>query len=159
MLKRFSPSRPESRSGAAGATGRWTATLIALAVVLVMAYQTYAWFAGNAARREAMAIGAAPVAVPPPVEVEGLAQPTDAPQAAADLGDIKEPSQRRATCGYLAAELARLNHEFKQTLPPPVIDRIATEIDQRRAQVSRYGCDAPNAARPPARRAAPPAGD
>jgi hypothetical protein len=156
MPNRFSPRK--SRSSGIGKAGYWVVTLIALVALLGMAYLSYAWFTDNVAQREAVAIGAVPITVPPPVEVEGLVQ--SAPQAVADLGNISDPSQRRAVCGYLAAELTRLNHEFKQPLPPPVIDRIATEIDQRQAQVSRYGCAPGDASRPPARRrAAQPAED
>jgi hypothetical protein len=129
---------------------RWVMTLIALVVLVAIAYKGYFWFMGNAARHQAQAADqeSNQVTVPPPVEVPGLAQSDDAQDAApgkvsaigADLGNINDPDQRRAVCGYLAAESERLGHDFKQPLPPPVIDRIATETAQLRAQISRYGC-------------------
>ena len=145
---RFLPPEPQSRRG--GAVAPWIMTLIALAVLAVVAYKAYFWFTGDMPQRPAMAAGEDPngVAVPPPIEVQGLAQsdgtsdtaPDNAPAAVADPGDISDPDRRRAVCGYLAAESERLSHEFKQPLPPPVIDRIATEIGQLSAQTSRYGC-------------------
>jgi hypothetical protein len=141
----FSP--PKARSG--GGAVRWAVTLIALLALVVMAWQAYAWYAGDVTRREALATRQAleTVGLPPPAEVAGLAMPDSAPGnvpiAVADPGDVDDPDQRRALCGYLAAELERLNSEFKQPLPPPVIDRIATEITRLGEQNSRYGCVVP----------------
>ena len=148
VADRFLP--PEPRPSAFGARLRWGLTLLALVVLIAVAYQAYAWFAGHAAQRQAAfaAIGEEPdgVAVPPPVEVQATsvdapgAGPGDAPVAAVNPGAITDPDQRRSVCGYLAAEVERLGYEFKQPLPPPVIDRIATEIAQLHQQAS--GCAA-----------------
>jgi hypothetical protein len=147
---RFLP--PEPQAGGNSALVRWAITLIALIVLIVVAYKAYFWYAHDVAQREQAAASGKPleVAVPPPVEVDGLTQPTASataattsekiPTAAVDLGNINDPDQRRSVCGYLAAELERLNYEFKQPLPPPVIDRIATQIEQIQARTNRYNC-------------------
>jgi hypothetical protein len=131
---------------------RWAITLVALIVLIAVAYKAYFWYTNDVARREAVVAGREPreIAVPPPVEVEGLAQPAasavagttpgNAPAAVLNLGNISDPDQRRSVCGYLAAELERLDYEFKQPLPPPVIDRLATQIEQIHALASRYNC-------------------
>jgi hypothetical protein len=155
---RFLP--PQSQSGGIGKIARRAVMPIALVVLVVVGYQAYSWFTGNAMRREAVAAGKEPVTVPPPVEVNGLAPPASAPDAMVmDPGNIKDLSARRSLCGYLAAELERLDYEFKQPLPPPVMDRIATQIEQSRAQTSRYGCAPGNSPHTPARRRAAPAAD
>ena len=73
-------------------------------------------------------------------------------------------SQRDAVCAYLAAEIARLDFEFQQALPPPVLDHLSTRLGGLRAQHRAAECvaaGAPGGARPaPARQRAPtPAGD
>jgi hypothetical protein len=113
-----------------------------------VAYKAYFWLKDDLAQRGAVSAEPGSVAVPPPVEVQEPASPADAQTAAsgavsaavAALGNIGDPDQRRSACGYLAAESARLAHDFKQPLPPPVIDRIATETAQLRAQSNHYGC-------------------
>jgi hypothetical protein len=138
---RFLP--PEPSLGSKARLVRWAVTLIALVVLAAVSYQGYYWFTGNLAQRKGFAAGQEPsdeIAVPPPVEVKDPAQSAVPSVAAVDPGPISNPDQRRAICGYLAAELERLDHEFKQPLQPPVVDRIATEIKQLRAQNDRYGC-------------------
>ena len=43
-------------------------------------------------------------------------------------------SDKTAVCAHLAAEIERLEFEFAQALPPPVIDHISTQLGQLRAQ-------------------------
>jgi hypothetical protein len=137
---RFLP--PDASLGNSARLVRWAVTLIALVVLATVSYRGYYWFTGDMARRRTLAVGQEPgdIAVPPPVEVKDLAQSTAPSIAAVDPGPISNPDQRRAICGYLAAELERLDHEFKQPLQPPVVDWIATEIKQLDAQNNRYGC-------------------
>ncbi|MBK6614924.1 hypothetical protein [Ottowia sp.] len=69
-----------------------------------------------------------------------------------------DPSQQAAACRYLAAEIERLDFEFRQPLPPPVLDHISTLLGTLRAQSGAARCVPPqaDAAAPPARgRAAP----
>jgi hypothetical protein len=138
---RFLP--PEASSGGGAKLMRWAVTLIALVVLIVVAYQGYYWLMGNITRRNALMADreSGHIAVPPPVEVKDLEQSANIPAAVtSDPGSISDPDQRRSMCGYLAAELERLNHDFKQPLPPPIVDRIATEIEPLRAQLNHYGC-------------------
>lgn len=69
-----------------------------------------------------------------------------APAAAAarplDLG-AADPGQRASVCGYLSAEISRLDYEFQQPLPPPVLDDISTQLTQLRAQAKSAECAAP----------------
>lgn len=141
---RFLPLK--TRFSGKRATTRQAATLIALAVLIGMAIVAYSWYAGNVAQREMMTAGneSGQITVPPPVEVEGLAQAVNVPGNTSvvpmDPGNIDDPDRRRSTCGYLAAELERLDYEFKQPLPPPVIDHIATQITRLHTQANRYDC-------------------
>ncbi|MBY4597621.1 hypothetical protein [Ottowia caeni] len=59
-----------------------------------------------------------------------------APFLAADA----RPSQRDAACRYLSAEVSRLDYEFQQTLPPPVLDAIASDLKSMREQASHLKC-------------------
>ncbi|MDR2991846.1 MAG: hypothetical protein LBU72_07995 [Burkholderiaceae bacterium] len=166
---RFLPSEPRSRSRSTLVVVRWMIALIVLVALVTVAYQAYFWFVSDAAQHPAAANDdSGGVAVPPPVEVPGLAQSDDTQDAApgraavADLGNVSDPDQRRSICGYLAAESERLGHDFKQPLPPPVIDRIATETAQLRAQINRYGCmpgNPPDSSDAPFRSRATPAAD
>lgn len=52
------------------------------------------------------------------------------------------PSQREAACRFLAAEISRLNYEFQQMLPPPVLDEIASDLKGRREQAAHLNCSA-----------------
>jgi hypothetical protein len=165
---RFAPQQPQSAGR--GSRASWAATLIALAVLAVLAYQAYAWFASDVAQRAVRAAGrepgnviaAPPARIAPPQSAPAPGAAGGAPAAITDLGVINDPDQRRSVCGFVAAELQRLDHEFKQPLPLSVIDRIATEIAQWRSQAERYGCapkeqppsGSPNT--PARRRAAPP---
>ena len=58
----------------------------------------------------------------------------------ANLG-AGDPSQQTALCGYLAAEIARLDFEFKQPLPPNVLDHISSQLSGLRAQHGAAKCD------------------
>lgn len=59
-----------------------------------------------------------------------------APFLAADA----RPSQRDAACRFLSAEISRLDYEFQQTLPPPVLDEIASDLKSLREQASHLKC-------------------
>ncbi|QTD45518.1 hypothetical protein [Ottowia testudinis] len=52
-----------------------------------------------------------------------------------------DPSQQTAVCGYLTAEIARLDFEFKQPLPPNVLDHISSQLSGLRAQHGAAKCD------------------
>lgn len=58
----------------------------------------------------------------------------------ANLG-AGDPSQQTALCGYLAAEIARLDFEFKQPLPPNVLDHISSQLSGLRAQHGAAKCE------------------
>jgi len=148
---RFLP--PKVRSGSSGAIVRWAITLIALLMLAIVVYKAYSWYVSDVTRHETLTAASRNlegITVPPPVEVPEVAQSASAPNGMLDNapatavimdpGNITDPNQRHSMCGYLAAELGRLSYEFKQPLPPPVIDRIATEIAQSRAQTNDYGC-------------------
>jgi hypothetical protein len=68
--------------------------------------------------------------------------------AAAPSASGDEASQQAATCAFLSAELSRLDYEFHQPLPPPVLDDISTRLTGLRAQSATARCAAP--AKPPA---------
>jgi len=55
------------------------------------------------------------------------------------------PGQRAAECRFLAAEVSRLDYEFQQTLPPPVLDQIATDL--RGLREHRAGLKCPGASK------------
>ncbi len=50
------------------------------------------------------------------------------------------PSQREATCRFLTAEISRLSYEFQQTLPPPILDEISSDLKVRREQAVHLNC-------------------
>ena len=58
----------------------------------------------------------------------------------ANLG-AGDPSQQTALCGYLAAEIARLDFEFKQPLPPNVLDHVSSQLSGLRAQHGAAKCE------------------
>ncbi len=74
---------------------------------------------------------------------------------------VGDPGAKGAVCGYLQAEIERLDFEFKQTLPPAVLDHISSQLASLRARQGEAKCaPAPQAAdkkapaapkRPPAR--------
>jgi hypothetical protein len=74
------------------------------------------------------------------------------PPAATLSGDA-DPVQHRADCNFLTAEVARLDYEFHQSLPPPVLDDISTQLADLRRRADALSCAPP--ARPAAD-AAPP---
>ena len=187
----YLPPQPRRRGGG---LLRWTATFVALAVLVVGAYQAYLWLVSDVERRRAAAEQAVqftqagtpdapdapagnavqptlyrPAAGEPvaPAVVGGALNrclvngeqvftngpcpagsslaaavavaPTAAPSAAAS-GD--EASEQAATCGFLAAELSRLDYEFHQPLPPAVLDHISTRLTDLRAQSAAARCAA-----------------
>lgn len=79
----------------------------------------------------------------------GSERPAAATPARADLplpapppGEV-DSGPRGAWCAYLLAEITRLDFEFKQNLPPPVLDRISTRLHTLRARNADGGCPAP----------------
>lgn len=64
-----------------------------------------------------------------------------------------DPAQLDATCRYLAAEIERLDFEFRQPLPPQVLDHISSRLVVLRAQGETGQC-AP-AAKPAAKPTTP----
>lgn len=55
---------------------------------------------------------------------------------------VDDPSHRTAVCGYLLAEITRLDFEFQQPLPPAVIDHISTQLGALRADHAAAKCGA-----------------
>ena len=53
-----------------------------------------------------------------------------------------DPSQRHSLCGYWTAEIERLDFEFQQPLPPPVLDQISTHLASLRGQFVQARCGA-----------------
>ncbi|MDO5289088.1 MAG: hypothetical protein Q4F13_05570 [Pseudomonadota bacterium] len=49
-------------------------------------------------------------------------------------------SARHAACNHLLAEIARLDFEFQQPLPPPVLDHISTHLGVLRSQHAEAQC-------------------
>lgn len=72
-----------------------------------------------------------------------------------------DPGQYQAGCTFMVAEISRLDYEFSQPLPPPVLDHISTRLTQLRQQASAARCALPakpadektstKSARPPAK--------
>ncbi len=56
--------------------------------------------------------------------------------------DADNASLHDGACHYLAAEVERLAFEFRQPLPPPVLDQISTHLTALRSQSERAGCPA-----------------
>ncbi|MDR1968510.1 MAG: hypothetical protein LBQ32_07455 [Burkholderiaceae bacterium] len=52
-------------------------------------------------------------------------------------------SQQTADCSFLSAEIARLDYEFNQLLPPEVLDHISTRLAILRAQAEAARCVPP----------------
>ena len=113
-------------------------------------------------------------ATPEPPNTARAAAPDDqdaaGPDATGDAGAVRvarlpalgaagdEPSQRASLCGYWTAEIERLDFEFKQPLPPPVLDRISTHLAELRGQFGQAKCGPlPKAAEDNASASAPPA--
>lgn len=75
--------------------------------------------------------------------------PASAQRAAAATvlhdGGSTSPDQRIALCHYLLAEVQRLDFEFQQPLPPPVLDRISTRLGVLRDQGEQLRCALPKA--------------
>lgn len=72
------------------------------------------------------------------------AVPTSAVRAAV-LAGTDDPAQRQASCAYLAAEVERLDFEFQQPLPPPILDDISSRLLTLRSQGERLRCVLPKA--------------
>jgi len=64
-----------------------------------------------------------------------------APAVAERAPPADGPSQQQAECRYLAAEIARMDYEFQQPLPPPVLDQIATSLKSARDHSTSLKCE------------------
>ncbi len=53
---------------------------------------------------------------------------------------VGDPSHQTAVCGYLLAEITRLDFEFQQPLPPAVLDHISTRLSALRAEHAAAQC-------------------
>lgn len=216
---------------------RWAVAALALVLLAVLAWQAYAWLAGDVARRRAVAeraseagaatapaaVASAVAALPrdgarPPPPAGSVVQPGSEPAAPAVIGGGiqkcvqdgqvtytneacpegsapavvgassgvdpngvvgsagdstpapvprptalaggQDPSQQEAGCTFLTAEITRLDYEFRQPLPPAVLDHISSRLAALRAQAGSARCALPakapeSAASGPARRRAP----
>lgn len=56
------------------------------------------------------------------------------------LANGSDPGHLDAVCRHLAAELERLDFEFRQPLPPPVLDHISSRLNTLRAQSQAAEC-------------------
>lgn len=65
-----------------------------------------------------------------------------------------DPSQHTSMCGYWTAEIERLDFEFQQPLPPPVLDQISTHLGNLRDQYADAKCGPPPKPRADAAKAA-----
>lgn len=70
--------------------------------------------------------------------------------AASMLSGSDDPAQRRAQCDYLLAEVERLEFDFQQPLPPPILDEISSRLLALRSQGERLACQLPRASEPSA---------
>ncbi len=62
------------------------------------------------------------------------------PRLAVRFESTEDPSQHDASCHFLAAEIARLDYEFRQPLPPPVIDLISSRLGALRGESEQGRC-------------------
>ncbi len=53
---------------------------------------------------------------------------------------VGDPSHQTAVCGYLLAEITRLDFEFRQPLPPNVLDHISSRLSALRAEHAAAQC-------------------
>lgn len=67
-----------------------------------------------------------------------------------------DPSQQDAECRFLTAEITRLDYEFKQLLPPPVLDQISGRLRERRDRAAALKCAPVKAADVAEKKPAPP---
>ena len=95
--------------------------------------------------------GTAAPAAPGPDGDPGAVQ---VPRPAAFSASGDDPSQRTSMCGYWLAEIERLDFEFQQPLPPPVLDQISTHLGNLREQFAQAKCGPPPKPRADAAKAA-----
>ncbi len=137
----------------------WVVSGIAAVLLVVSAWRAWQWFEGDVERRRAVAESVAPSgvelrpaagrlkeldqALPAPVEVDGAGDvPSAVPPVPQVSAETLSGSQRTATCRFLAAEIERLDYEFKQELPPPVLDHLSSRLAQWRSQYQAGKCAA-----------------
>lgn len=71
----------------------------------------------------------------------GDGAPVVVPRPSAFANSGQDPAQDEAVCHYLVAEIDRLDFEFKQPLPPPILDHISTRLAELRGQHSAAQCE------------------
>lgn len=75
------------------------------------------------------------------VDPNGVSGSTGEKAPAVDrVAVVSEPNDQEAECRYLVAEVTRLNYEFQQSLPPPVLDQIATRLKDMRDRSAGLKC-------------------
>ena len=137
----------------------WVISGIAAVLLVVGAWRAWQWFEGDVQRRRVVAESVAPSgvelrahadressglvqeldhALPAPVEV-GDVPDTVAPVPQLDVGALSG-SDRTEACRFLAAEIERLDYEFGQELPPPVLDHVSTRLGLVRDQYQAGKC-------------------
>ena len=138
----------------------WVISGIAAVLLVVGAWRAWQWFESDVERRRSVAETVAPSgvelraradresaeqmqeldqALPAPVEVGDLPD-TIAPVPQIDFGALKS-NERTDACRFLAAEIERLDYEFGQELPPPVLDHLSTRLGMLRDQYQEGKCD------------------
>lgn len=71
------------------------------------------------------------------------------------LAGADTPAEREALCAYVTAEVQRLDFEFQQPLPPPILDDISSRLLVLRSQGERLRCVLPQPSTPQGRPGAP----
>ena len=71
---------------------------------------------------------------------EGDAGAVRVPRPAAFGPTGHDPSQLTSMCAYWSAEMERLDFEFQQPLPPPVLDQVSTHLGKLREQFTQAKC-------------------
>lgn len=137
----------------------WVISGVAAVLLVVGAWRAWQWFEGDVQRRRTVAETVLPSgvelharadrdaaaqmqeldqALPAPVEVGDLPE-TVAPVPQIDFGTLAQ-SDRTSACRFLAAEIERLDYEFGQELPPPVLDHLSTRLALLRDQYHGGKC-------------------
>lgn len=137
----------------------WVISGIAAALLVVGAWRAWQWFEGDVERRREVAESVLPSGVElharadreSAEQMQELAQALPAPVEVGDLPDTLAPvpqldvaalsgNDRTEVCRFIAAEIERLDYEFGQELPPPVLDHISTRLGMLRDQYQDGKC-------------------
>ena len=152
------PHMPEELNRSSSAL-YWVISGIATVLLIVGAWRAWQWFEGDVQRRRTVAESVAPSGVELRAradtdgsrELSELEQALPAPVEVGDLPDTVAPvplvnmqalnaEEQRDACRFLAAEIERLDYEFKQNLPPPVLDHVSTRLGMFRDQYQAGKC-------------------